>query len=430
MIPLEREGKSPIDPHGEEARGNLKGREQGNVKQAKGGSEYSLPAELFAFFLYISDIRSLDVYSQTCYHQWTIFSTRTSRVLKRWKQLMELTDRQKFVLTLVIHEYVRTAQPVGSQTLVERYGLTMSSATVRNELAALTEGGYLRQPHTSAGRVPSEDGYRYFVGHLVQRSELPAPIQRTISHQFYQTRQDMDQWMRLAASVLAHQSRGASLVTAPHPEQAHLKHLELISTRGRQVLMVLVLAGGEIHEKMLALPEPVAQEVLSQVANHLTQIYQGCDVESMEAKNPQLDPFEQEVVDIIIRNFNQSDALKAGDIYLDGLSNVLAEPEFSGAEEARRALHILEERSLLEELLSRTVLSDQISDVRVLIGGEGNWDDLRQCSMVLARYGAPGLATGTLGVLGPMRMPYGRAISTVRFVSGLLSQLVVETLGG
>ena len=122
--------------------------------------------------------------------------------------MIEPTERQKFLLALVVHEYARTAAPVGSRYLVEHYNLDMSSATVRNELAALTEMGYLRQPHTSAGRVPTEEGYRYFVGRLLQETELPDTVRRTITHQFYQMRNDVDQWMRLAASVLAHQSRG------------------------------------------------------------------------------------------------------------------------------------------------------------------------------------------------------------------------------
>ncbi|HEX7975347.1 MAG TPA: HrcA family transcriptional regulator, partial [Anaerolineales bacterium] len=121
-------------------------------------------------------------------------------------------------------------------------------------------------------------------------------------------------------------------------------------------------------------------------------------------------------------------SLVSGEIYLDGLTNVLAEPEFSGSEEARRALRVLEERPLLQDLLARTVLTGQIGGVQVLIGGEGTWDDLRSCSIVLARYGAPGQTSGTLGVLGPIRMPYGRTISTVRFLANLLSDLVSETL--
>ena len=152
--------------------------------------------------------------------------------------MSDLTERQKLILTLLIHEHVRTAAPVGSNNLVKNFHLDMSSATVRNEMAALTDMGYLRQPYTSAGREPTEEGYRYFVRNLLHHTELPDSTRYMISHQFYQSRQDVEQWMRLAASILANQSQAASLVTAPYPEQVRLKHVELISTRGRQVLMV------------------------------------------------------------------------------------------------------------------------------------------------------------------------------------------------
>jgi len=153
----------------------------------------------------------------------------------------ELTERQKLILTLIVHEHTRTAQPVGSKTMVEQFSMQMSSATIRNEMAVLTEMGYLRQPYTSAGRVPTEEGYRFFVSNLTQQTTLPATTMRTISHQFYQSRQDLEQWLKLAASVLANQSQAASLVTAPHSDKAQLKHLELIATHGRQILMVLVM---------------------------------------------------------------------------------------------------------------------------------------------------------------------------------------------
>ena len=344
--------------------------------------------------------------------------------------LSDLTDRQKFLLTLVIHEYIKTAQPIGSRHLVDRYKLDMSPATVRNEMGLLTERGYLRQPHTSAGRVPTEEGYRYFVGKLIQQTDLPANTRRTISHQFYQSRQDIEQWLRLAASVLAHQSRAASLVTAPHPEQARVKHMELISTRGRQVLMVLIMVGGEIHQQILTLAEPVSQEQLSLTASHLTQMCENGTTEQIKQIKEQLNALEREILDVVVTEMTRSDTLLTGEIYLDGMTNVLAEPEFSGSEDARRALKVLEERSMLEELISRTGLTGSVGGVQVLIGGEGTWDDLRACSIVLARYGSPGLITGTLGVLGPMRMPYGRTISTVRFVAGLLSELVTGSLSG
>jgi heat-inducible transcriptional repressor len=340
----------------------------------------------------------------------------------------ELTDRQKFILSVVIHEYIKTAQPVGSIRLVENYQLDMSSATIRNEMASLTEMGYLRQPHTSAGRVPTEEGYRYFVGRLLNKTDLPATTQRTISHQFYQTRHNTEQWMRLAASVLAHQSKAASLVTAPHSDQTRFKHLELIATRGQQVLMVLVTTGGEIHQQILNLAEPVSQDALSASANHMTQLFNGLDVETIMSKSDQLSSLEKDILSLIQLDMENSDRLVAGEVYLDGITNVLAEPEFSDSEDARKAIRLLEERSMLEEFLSRTMMSSAIGGVQVLIGGEGYWEELRQCSMVLARYGAPGLATGMLGVLGPMRMPYGHTISTVRFVAALLSDMVAETL--
>lgn len=340
--------------------------------------------------------------------------------------MAKLTERRKFILALVIRDYIDTAQPVGSQRLVEDYSLEISSATVRNEMAALTDMGYLRQPHTSAGREPTEDGYRYFVGQLMGHTELPANTRRTITHQFYQARHDVDQWMRLAASILAHQSQAASLVTAPHPEQARFKHLELIGTVGRQVLMVLVMSGGEVRQQMLVLAEPVAQDRLSQVANEVNDICQGLNSDEIAALAGQLGTLEQDVLKLTVAEMERSAAILGGEVYRDGLTNVLAEPEFAEAENARRALRVLEERSLLEDLLTRTVLNSGIGGVQVLIGGEGDWEELSQCSMVLARYGAPGLATGTLGVLGPIRMAYPRTISTVRFVAGILSDLVTE----
>lgn len=337
-----------------------------------------------------------------------------------------LTERQKQILALVIRDYIETAQPVGSQRLVDVYELTYSSATVRNEMSALTEMGYLRQPHTSAGRVPSEEGYRYFVGQLMGNTDLPIPTKRMIVHQFYQAGTDIERWMRLAASVLAHQSQAASVVTAPHSETSVFKHIELISTRGRQVLMVLVMANGEIRQQMLALAEPVTQEQLSQVAQRLNNLYLGLNVENIQGTSKQLEALEQDITKLIIEEIRQSSQVLGSEVYRDGINHVLGDPEFSEEGGARRALRILEERSLLENLITRTVLSTELGGVQVLIGGEGTYEELRDWSVVLARYGHPDLATGTLGVLGPIRMPYGRTISTVRFVANLLSNLVVD----
>jgi heat-inducible transcriptional repressor len=332
----------------------------------------------------------------------------------------DLTERQRLILALVVRHYTETAQPVGSALLVERYKLEMSTATVRNEMAALTETGYLRQPHTSAGRIPTEEGYRYFVTHVVYPSDLPEPARDTISHQFYQARRDVEQWMPLAASI----------VTAPHSEHSHYKHVELISTQGRQVLMVLVMTGGEVSQQLLTLAEPVVQERLSAAADRLNQVCLGKTTEEIAALPPRVDSLEKDILTLVLHDMNRGEQRVSGEIYLDGLTNVLSEPEFLESGDARRAVHLFEERSLLQDLLARTTDNASVGGVQVLIGGEGKWEELKQCSVVLARYGIPGLVTGTLGVFGPMRMPYARTIPTVRFMAELLSGLVSETMLG
>ncbi len=340
----------------------------------------------------------------------------------------ELTERQKLLLTLIVHEHTRTTQPVGSKSLVKQYGLNISSATIRNELAIMTELGYLHQPHTSAGRVPTEEGYRFFVSNLVQQTNLPINTRNTISHQFYQSPQGLDQWLRLAASILANQSQAASIVTAPHTENATFKHLELLSTRATQVLMVLVLVGGEIRQRILSLDETVSQESLSQIADRLNDLCQGCNVEQIEKLVFEPSPVLHQVIDAVLEDMRLSAKLVTGEVYLDGLTNVLAEPEFAQSQLARSPMRLLEERTLLNDVLSRTVMTEKVGGVQVLIGGEGTWAELRDCSVILTRYGIPDQLTGTLGVLGPMRMPYGHTISTVRFIAGLLSDLVSENM--
>jgi len=346
------------------------------------------------------------------------------------KPMLDLTERQKTLLLLIIRDYIESAQPIGSKRLAEHYHLDLSSATIRNEMSALTEMGYLRQPHTSAGRVPSEEGYRYFVSQMVNNAELPQAVQHTISHQFHQSRADMDQWMTLAASILAYQSQGVSVITAPHAEQSLYKHVELISTQGRQVLMVLVMAGGEVSQQILTLAEPVTQERLSQTATRLNGLLAGLAVDAISSLTTRPDALDQDILILIAQEMRRASESSSGEIYTDGLTNVLSEPEFAESDDARRALKIFEEPSTLQDLLARTTINSNIGGLQVLIGGEGGWEELRQCSMVIARYGVPGMATGTLGVLGPMRMSYAKTIPTVRYVAGLLSDLVNGTIAG
>ncbi len=336
----------------------------------------------------------------------------------------DLTPRQQMILELVVREFVQTGAPVASRTLVEKYGLDVSPATVRNEMARLEELGYLMQPHTSAGRQPTHEGYRYFVERLLREAELPPEERRTIAHQFQQVQTDVEEWMPLAASVLARTARGAALVTAPQAAQPRYRHLQLISVQGRLVLLVLVLQGGVVKQQMLTFPEPLPQPVLAEAADRPNQLCAGLTADEIEPRIGSLPLLEADVARLVVEMMRRASGTPE-EIYHNGLAELLQEPEFQDPPHAHGILRVIEERSYLEAVLAYA-LGSSVGSVRVMIGGEGRFDELQACSLVLSRYGIAGLATGALGVLGPTRMLYGRAISAVRFVSGILSKLVYD----
>jgi heat-inducible transcriptional repressor len=334
--------------------------------------------------------------------------------------MKSLTERQQTILGLVVRTHIETGFPVASKTLVERFELDLSPATVRNELAALDEAGYLVQLHTSAGRIPTEVGYRYFVQRLLGEFELPSDQRQMIRHQFHQARLDLDQWMRLAAAVLARTSHGASIVTAPRPLHNRFRHMQLISTQGRLVLLVLVLFGGEVKQQMLTLAEPLPQARLSAAADRLNQLFEGLTQWEITARVSQLDDrLEEEVARLTLDVLRRADGRSISDFHRDGLANILED------EGARQAVRVLEERSLLSNVLSET-LTPEATGVQVVIGGDGRWEELKDCAIIVSRYGQEQQLAGVVAVVGPTRMSYGRNISAVRYVASLMSGFVYD----
>ncbi len=331
-----------------------------------------------------------------------------------------LTERQEYILGLMVRSYVESGLPVGSKSLVERYDLDFSSATVRNELAVLDELGYLEQLHTSAGRIPTEMGYRYFVQRLIGEFELPLEERQMIRHQFHQARLDLSQWMRLSAAVLAHTSRGASIVTSPRPMTQRFRHVQLISTQGRLVLMILVFYGGEVLQQMLTLAEPVPQSQLTATAERLNGLFEEASYGEVQARQRILeDELERDVTRLILETMRRANQKNISQIYRDGLANIMED------EGTRQAVRVLEEAPLLSTILAET-LEPNVHGVQVVIGGEGRWEELRECTMILARYGVMEQLSGAIAVVGPTRMPYGRNISAVRYVADLMSGFVSE----
>ena len=190
-----------------------------------------------------------------------------------------LTPRRQQILGIVVRKYIEAATPVSSKVVSASPDLNVSSATVRNEMAYLEDHGYLTHPHTSAGRIPTEKGYRYFVERLMHESHLPLDEQRTIRHQFHQAGVDLEQWMRLAASVLARTAQSAAVVTSLKTEQCRLKHLELIAIHEAMIMLIVVLEGGIVKQQMLTLDEAMNQDTLSQVANRLNDLCGGASLQ-------------------------------------------------------------------------------------------------------------------------------------------------------
>ncbi|MGJ3237665.1 MAG: heat-inducible transcriptional repressor HrcA [Anaerolineae bacterium] len=342
------------------------------------------------------------------------------------QSLPELTKRQEEILSLIVRAYNEQPEPVSSKYLVESYDLSISSATVRNEMARLEDMGYITAPHTSAGRIPTALGYRYVVRDLMNSNLLAPTDHHYIERKFNELPIVLEQWMKQAATVLARTAHTASLVTPPVATTSRFKHLELIAIQGRLALMVLVLEGGAVHQRMLTLAETVGQGILSETADHINGICKDLSANQIRMKSRNFTELEREVAEIAADLIDKSGTQQVRLVYRDGLSEVIKDfPDTSGAEQAVR---VYEERALLDMILSeilQPLIDENDHDIQVVIAGNGH-EEVSQLSLVLSRYGVPGQIRGTLGVLGPTNLNYGRAISTVRKVSGMMTNMLIE----
>jgi heat-inducible transcriptional repressor len=338
-----------------------------------------------------------------------------------------LDPRAESILRAVIDEYVQTAAPVGSLALVERYGLGVSSATVRNILASLESVGLLTHPHTSAGRIPTDAGYRHYVELILGSSNLPAVEQLMIRHQFGQVQHASEQWFRLAATTLAAANRAAGIATPAKPRAAHVRRIDLVSISERLASLIIVFREGALRQVLVTLTEPVEQGDLTRAAVILDELLAGRTAADGERAISRIDgdgPIQslvRRVGERVVAAVRDYDAAVIEEVFSDGLLHVMEAPEFERSSKLRRVFAALENRAYLGELLDRVAGSNQ---VQVFIGAENAPEEMREVSLVLAPYGEPGRAVGVVGVLGPTRMAYQQAIGTVRFVSTLMNELV------
>lgn len=337
-----------------------------------------------------------------------------------------LTDRRRDILKHIVEDYIDSALPVSSDAIARKMAVPVSSATVRNEMAALEDEGFIVQPHTSAGRVPSDMGYRYFVEFLMPEQKLSAEEQRMINHQFHQVQLDTDQWVRLAAAVLARAATNAAVITAPKVLDVKLKHIQLVLVQQRLTLLVMVFDRGLLRQRFISYDHDLTQDDLNRIANRINREFGGRNLRGVKRKLDQFEGFELEVVDQLLAEMREVETPTPEQIVRDGMLYIMAQPEFAQTERVRQFMSIFESGRLLEGVLAEALASD---GVRVIIGSENKSDDMRHCSLVLSRYGRDGEAEGVLGIVGPTRMSYSRVISTVRYTAAILEDLIHAVYG-
>ncbi|HEX2923026.1 MAG TPA: heat-inducible transcriptional repressor HrcA [Chloroflexota bacterium] len=338
---------------------------------------------------------------------------------------MDLTERQQSILKMVVEEYVLSAAPVPSEKIAGRPQLKVSSATVRNEMVELEDLGLLTHPHTSAGRMPSDVGYRYYIEHLMTERGLTRMEQEMVWHQFHQVEADLDEWLPLAAAVTAQMARTAALVTKLHSPRNYVRRVELVAVQDDVALVVLILRSGSLQQRLVRLASPISREELIRTANRLSEQLEDLDHAQVQKKIDSLEGLDHELGQVVVRLMEQSERPWGDSIYYEGIGFISGEPEFGRPARLMELVETLQRGAPLGPLLQDVLTSD---DLRIVIGGENESEQMRGWSVVLQRFGVSDQATGVIGVVGPTRMRYWRAVSLVRFMAELLDRLVEQSL--
>ena len=336
-----------------------------------------------------------------------------------------ITKRQQRILSLLVEDYIRSAAPVGSDSIVRGHDLGVSSATVRNELAELEEAGYISRPHSSSGAVPEDRAYRLYVESLSEagQEDLPVAVRRSVRSRLIEAERDVDQWGVAAAELLAQLVGNMAVATFPKARESRVRHFEIVRLQELTALLIVVLEQARLRKQLIRLPEPLEQGDLDAVATRIKEHVIGLSKREIQAleHGRWVSDIEDELIGATVLILDEEDKASHRDHYVDGLRNLLSQPEFSEGDSLRTVVGSLEDGTLIHAILDE---SPDEGTVNVVIGQENRGDLLRPFTVVVCRYGIPGEALGIVSALGPTRMEYSRTINGVRFVSNVMSELV------
>jgi heat-inducible transcriptional repressor len=340
-----------------------------------------------------------------------------------------LDERRKEVLRSLVELHVETGEPVGSESLARTLHRSLSPATLRNLMADLEALGYLEQPHTSAGRMPTDEGYRFYVDSLMGTRPLAAQDAAAIQSGLRRPDTSANQVLESASRILSRLSRQVGFVVVPDMEQTSFRHLDLVRLAHPRILVVMVSMTGIVTNKVVEIEEQLSQDQLQHCANYLNAEFAGMSLAKVRARLLELMTQEKALYDSLLQrslSLGQRafapEADEAG-LYLDGAVNMLSHPEFEDLERMRALFRTFEEKSRLVKILNACISGD---GVRVLIGHENPDPELKDLSLVSASYPAEGEASWSLGVLGSTRMEYARVVALVDHVARSVSEILRE----
>jgi heat-inducible transcriptional repressor len=336
---------------------------------------------------------------------------------------MALGERREAILKIIVNEYIAGAMPIASKDIAYNYNLKVSPATVRNDVAYLEEQEYVMHPHPSAGTIPTDKAYRYYVETISRDVEFPQTEQYLIYELLREAKEEIEQWLKLAAVLLAHFVHNVAVITLPKAPQCRLKHLDLVALQDFVALLILVLYEAKVRQKILSFNKRITQDDLTMLANKLNSVYSGMTNSEISAKKTEFSPEERQVTACVVDMMATENKLEHGKPFLEGLHLMLSQPEFANNPKALNLLELLEGEDWVEAMFQPKLATGEI---KVVIGGENPDEALQDLSLIIGEYGIPDKARGIVGVVGPKRMDYVRAISSVNCLSSLLTESVVE----
>ena len=338
---------------------------------------------------------------------------------------MALTDRKLMILQAIIDDYILTGIPVGSRTLSKREDISLSSATIRNEMADLEEEGYLEQPHTSAGRLPSDKAYRLYVDTLKRTARLNDQEINYIKGYFSNKMGEVESAISNTARVLSDITNLTSVVMTPQISKVKINRIQLVKLSGQRALLVIVFNTGLLKDVMIQVPETIDSSYLDMISNMISERVRGLTMpQAMQVINDIMNgemPVHRDFVNNILTAVRRNTAEQMGSqIILGGTQNIFNHPEYRDVDKARSFLKLLETKEPLYDMLSRS--TDMEFTIR--IGKENEIDELKNMSVVTATYRIGDTNIGSFGVIGPTRMDYSKVLSVMNFVGASINELL------